>query len=80
MKAVTSSHAARGRWLGLAFLLWAIDQAIKFGVAQTMHLHDSVPVIPGFNWVYVLNPGAAFSFWLMPAAGNATFLRPSPWS
>lgn len=62
MTAVTSSRAARGRWLGLAFLLWTIDQAIKFGVAQTMQLHDGVSVIPGFNWVYVLNPGAAFSF------------------
>lgn len=62
MTAVTSHSAARGRWLGLAALLWAIDQAIKFGVVQTMQLHDSVAVFPGFNWVYVLNPGAAFSF------------------
>jgi signal peptidase II len=39
-----------------------IDQAVKFGVAQTMELHESVHIAPGFNWVYVLNPGAAFSF------------------
>ncbi len=52
----------RGRWLALAFLLWGIDQAIKFGVTRSMQLHDSFPVVAGFNWVYVLNPGAAFSF------------------
>lgn len=52
----------RWRWLGLALLFWVIDQAIKFGVTQNMQLFDSHPVFTGFNWVYVLNPGAAFSF------------------
>ncbi len=46
----------------LAVVLWGIDQAIKVGVTQSMQLHDSIAVVTGFNWVYVLNPGAAFSF------------------
>ena len=52
----------RWRWLGLALLLWAIDQAVKYQVAQSMHLYEVLPIVSGFNWVYVLNPGAAFSF------------------
>lgn len=39
-----------------------MDQAIKWGLVQTRQLHDSIAIVPGFNWVYVLNPGAAFSF------------------
>ncbi|UUZ66517.1 signal peptidase II (plasmid) [Polaromonas sp. P1-6] len=52
----------RWSWFGLAFLLWTIDQAIKFGVTNSMQLYDSLPIVAGLNWVYVLNPGAAFSF------------------
>ena len=62
MTPVISTRAARWRWLTLAVVLWAIDQAIKLGVTQTMQLYDSLPIVTGFNWVYVLNPGAAFSF------------------
>lgn len=51
----------RWRWLSLALLLWAIDQAVKYQVTQTMQLHEVLPIVTGFNWVYVLNPGAAFS-------------------
>lgn len=58
----TSTRAARWRWLTLAAVLGTIDQAIKLGVTQTMQLYDSLPIVSGFNWVYVLNPGAAFSF------------------
>lgn len=42
--------------------MFVIDQAIKFGVSQTMALYESIPIALGFNWVHVLNPGAAFSF------------------
>lgn len=62
MDEIGKGKAARWRWLGLAALLLIIDQAVKFGVAEWMYLHESVSVAPGFNWVYVLNPGAAFSF------------------
>ena len=49
-------------WLSLAVVLWFVDQAVKYLVTQTMHLNSVLPIAPGFNWVYVLNPGAAFSF------------------
>ncbi|BDT66707.1 lipoprotein signal peptidase [Comamonadaceae bacterium OS-1] len=52
----------RWPWLGLALLLWGTDQAIKYAVTQWMQLFESRSVFNGFNWVYVLNPGAAFSF------------------
>lgn len=58
----TPKHLSQRSWIELILLLWAIDQAIKWGVTQTMQLHDSLPIVPGFNWVYILNPGAAFSF------------------
>lgn len=57
-----SEAISRWRWLSLAVLLWAIDQAVEFQVTQTMRLHEVLPITTGFNWVNVLNPGAAFSF------------------
>lgn len=62
MIASSPSKPARWRWLALALLLWVMDQAIKFGVVSHMQLFDSQPIFTGFNWVYYLNPGAAFSF------------------
>lgn len=38
------------------------DQAIKVAVAWTMPLGAIHPISTWFNWVHVLNPGAAFSF------------------
>lgn len=49
-------------WLGLALAVVAIDQASKAMVMESMALGDSQPVTAWFNLVYVLNPGAAFSF------------------
>lgn len=46
-------------WLFLA--LFTVDQLTKLLVQFSMHLGDSIPVIPGlFHITYVLNPGAAF--------------------
>ena len=53
---------SRWFWVTMAFLGFVSDQAIKFAVTERMQLFESVPVFPSFNWVYVLNPGAAFSF------------------
>ena len=58
----TEAKKIRWRWFGLALLLWGMDQAVKYAVIRTMQLHESIAIVPGFNWVYVLNPGAAFSF------------------
>ena len=49
-------------WVLLAAALTAADQVIKHFVIATMPLQSSIPVTPWFNWVHVLNTGAAFSF------------------
>jgi signal peptidase II len=61
-KKVRSLLNSRWLWFAAAFFGFASDQAIKFAVTERMQLFESVPVFPSFNWVYVLNPGAAFSF------------------
>ncbi|MGH7255582.1 MAG: signal peptidase II [Nitrospirales bacterium] len=41
--------------------LVALDQATKVHIMQTMRLHESIPIVPGFfNLTYIRNPGAAF--------------------
>ena len=38
-----------------------IDQLTKAYIVQTMQLHESIPIIPGyFSLTYIRNPGAAF--------------------
>ena len=61
-KTIRSLLDSRWFWIFIAFLGFASDQAIKFAVTERMQLFESVPVFPSFNWVYVLNSGAAFSF------------------
>lgn len=61
-KAIRCLLDSRWFWISIAFLGFASDQAIKFAVTERMQLFESAPVFPSFNWVYVLNPGAAFSF------------------
>jgi signal peptidase II len=50
------------RWLALAGLLIALDQASKLWVLGSFHLSESLPVTGFFNLVLVFNSGAAFSF------------------
>src|SRR5690606_22585034 len=46
--------------LVVAFIV-SLDQITKTYIASTMHLHESITVIPGyFNLTYIRNPGAAF--------------------
>ena len=40
--------------------MWVL--AYWYAVTERMQLFESLPIFPSFNWVYVLNPGAAFSF------------------
>jgi signal peptidase II len=49
-------------WHGLALLAAMLDQASKSLITKTLALGEQVPVTTYFNLVYVLNPGAAFSF------------------
>jgi signal peptidase II len=50
------------RWYGVALLAVLLDQGTKGVIASTFELAERVPVSTFFNLVYVLNPGAAFSF------------------
>lgn len=51
-----------GRWYGLAALVIVLDQLSKWAVLATLNYGDTVTVTPFFNWVFVFNRGAAFSF------------------
>lgn len=55
MVAISRSGVSGGRWLGLAALMFFIDQAIKVGGSQTIALYERILVASGFNWVHVLN-------------------------
>jgi len=50
-------------WLALAFVVVALDQAIKLLMLALLDLHRPVAIIPGFfNLMLTYNTGAAFSF------------------
>ena len=55
-------------WLGLALLLFLVDQFTKVLILGYYALGDSTYVTSFFNIVRVHNPGAAFSF-LASASG-----------
>lgn len=50
------------RWYGLAAIFILIDQGTKTTVENTFAYAEQVSLTPFFNLIYVLNPGAAFSF------------------
>lgn len=56
------------KWLALAVLIMAVDQAAKYAIVQHFAASPAIAVTPFFNLVLVYNPGAAFSF-LSDAAG-----------
>jgi len=49
-------------WIGFSLLLILVDQITKLWVQARLDLGAVVEVTSFFNLVYVLNPGAAFSF------------------
>jgi len=49
-------------WLWLALVGLIVDQATKLYVLANFRLHESVNVLPFFNFTYAQNKGAAFSF------------------
>ncbi len=59
-------HAARRTpafaWYVVAVCAVLVDQLTKLVIAHTFFLGEQVKVTPFFNFVHVLNPGAAFSF------------------
>lgn len=50
------------RWLAVAGLVIGLDQITKAWVLAVLHLGESVAVLPVFDLVLLLNPGASFSF------------------
>ncbi len=50
------------RWLWLAAIAFGLDQITKQLVLKNMALYDSIQIMPLFNFTYVQNHGAAFSF------------------
>lgn len=49
-------------WIGFSLLIVVLDQLTKLWVQAKLDLGSVIEVTSYFNLVYVLNPGAAFSF------------------
>lgn len=53
----------------VSLITMILDQVLKFYIQQTMRLHETIVVIPGFfHLTYIRNPGAAFG--LLANQGN----------
>jgi signal peptidase II len=50
------------KWLWLTLFAVLLDQGSKLAIDASMHLYESIPVMPFLNLTYVHNTGAAFSF------------------
>ena len=50
------------KWLWLTVIFLVIDQLSKYWVVDSLELYLSIEILPFFNFTYVQNPGAAFSF------------------
>ncbi|NKF50994.1 lipoprotein signal peptidase [Shewanella sp. WXL01] len=50
------------RWYWVAVLAFVADQLSKQWVLANFELYERVQLLPFFNFTYVQNPGAAFSF------------------
>ncbi|MEW6542633.1 MAG: signal peptidase II [Nitrospirota bacterium] len=51
-----------------------LDQVTKVQIMQTMRLHESIPIVPGFfSLTYIRNPGAAFGILASSSNGFRLF-------
>ncbi len=50
------------KWLWLSVVVIVLDQVTKYMVTDSLHLYQSIPVLPSLNLVLAHNSGAAFSF------------------
>lgn len=57
------AQASGLRWLWVALLVGGLDYLSKQWIVQHFALHEVRYCLPWLNWVYVQNPGAAFSLW-----------------
>lgn len=64
----THSLQPRRRWVAalpvvVALVVWAVDQFIKAWVVTNLTEHEPIQILgEALQWVFVKNPGAAFSF------------------
>lgn len=65
-----TGHSSKGAtaWLGLSFVIIALDQASKWAIVKWVELYRSIPVSEFLDITYLRNTGAAFSF-LADASG-----------
>mgnify|MGYP000414411316 CR=1 FL=1 len=49
-------------WMGVALIIFLVDQISKIAIVGAFQLGESLPLTSFFNLVRVHNPGAAFSF------------------
>lgn len=50
------------RWAWLSVVILGLDQLTKWIVDRSMHVYQSIDLLPFFNLTYLRNQGAAFSF------------------
>jgi signal peptidase II len=62
MSALSAQRNTRWTWLAAVALLVALDQSTKWYFSTTLAFGESVAITEWFNFVHVLNSGAAFSF------------------
>lgn len=58
----TARHTSALVWYVVAACAFIADQLAKLAIVRTYAYGEQVEVTPFFNFVHVLNPGAAFSF------------------
>jgi len=58
----TARHTSASVWYAMAVCAIVADQLAKLAIVRTFAYGEQVEVTPFFNFVHVLNPGAAFSF------------------
>jgi signal peptidase II len=61
-KSVIKSGAGVWLWLGVALVIFLLDQLTKIAILGAFQLGESLPITSFFNLVRVHNAGAAFSF------------------
>lgn len=62
MTTPTSWKQSGLRWYWIVGLVFLLDQLSKQWVLANFHLYESIKILPFFNFTYVRNYGAAFSF------------------
>jgi signal peptidase II len=61
-KSAFKSEAGVWLWLGIALVIFLLDQLTKIAIVGAFQLGESLPITSFFNLVRVHNAGAAFSF------------------